>query len=66
MAQFALSRAKAFGGKWQRWYTSQRLHEKPKEYPEEHRKHNLLEQESDATYHLNQNLRDWIQAFKNM
>jgi hypothetical protein len=65
MAQFALSRAKAYGRKWRRWWISQRLHEKPKDYPEEHRKHKLIQQHIDATYEIHPNLSTWVQTFRN-
>ena len=66
MSQFALSRAKAYGRKWRRWWISQRLHRKPKDYPEEHSKHKLIRQDVDATYEIHPNLSAWVKHFRNL
>ena len=54
-----LSRVKAYGAKWYKWYVGQRLWQqsKSKVIPEEHRKYTLIEFGPQGDYYISSKLR---------
>ena len=58
-ARLTLSRVKAYGNKWYKWYVKQRLwqQKKTKIIPEQYRKYILIEFEPQRDYYISSKLR---------
>ena len=58
-ARLTLSRVKAYGAKWYKWYVGQRLWQqsKSKVIPEEYRKYTLIEFGPQGDYYISSKLR---------
>ena len=62
-ARLTLSRVKAYGAKWYKWYVGQRLWQqsKSKVIPEEYRKYTLIEFGPQGDYYISSKLRKLFQ-----
>ena len=62
-ARLTLSRVKAYGAKWYKWYVGQRLWQqsKSKVIPEEYRKFTLIEFGPQGDYYISSKLRKLFQ-----
>ena len=58
-ARLALSRVKAYGNKWYKWYVKQRLwqQKKTKTIPEQYRKYTLIEFGPQGDYYISSKFR---------
>jgi hypothetical protein len=63
---FTISRVKAYGAKWRRWFIAQKNRDKPQEIAEAHKEKKLITTEDDGKYEINKTIYTWHIRAKHM